>query len=344
MARYILVVIAIAGIAWAWHGLRVHQRRAEAMAGGLCDAEIAAGLSRRVPELHLKDARLDQAVQSLEKLSGSRVVVNERYKRQLRTVRMDFDGGTIEDALEQLVRRLGGTAGYDARDGTITIAPDRDLPQLARIYDVQDLVAFDPIAPNEMGRTHDPSLARADLIARIAWYINQCYWNHAGTMPGRSSWPKATIDLYSDRLVVVQTGHKHRQLARLLDALRHATGDGSASAANAFPPPSPAGYLSVGTTVRAYDVRDLVVPFYVEAELATDDEGSQSKAPQTRKALIVSIQRSWHERAGYFAHSFPGTRAVIAGRMIIEGWPEDHEKVAQLLRQLRAELAVSVSK
>lgn len=329
--RVIIILILAAAIVWLFPlGGRRSSRETQ-----LGREDVAAGLARRLPEIHLHHSSFKQAIALLQKASGANIVVGyEPSKRDNPSIDIDLAPGTLEEALDRLIDQRVDSLGYDAAKRKITITWEHSLPHVLRIYDLDDLAEF--------RRESDTAASAKDRLAdQIIWYVDlgNWYWypQPVSGPVSPSVAPLTCSEFRFGKWFVTQTRQRHRRIARLLAALRAATPEGVGSEDLGFAIPSPVGDFPDRGVLRVYDVRDLA-DAYASEEYAevTQMQPDERQSVPTRKSLLASIFGARHETVNT-ANEIAGTRCVIAGRLILDAPPEVHRKVVKLLRELRAE-------
>jgi hypothetical protein len=179
------------------------------------DAEVAAGLDRRVGAVRVRDVTLAEAVERLASAAGTRVVFEEGVLKSMGwspddTLEMDLDlddvplSAALAVVLDPLVIRPG-------EDGTVRVSP-RDHAggdHVIRAYDVGPLV-------DALTRGSDDGKAREEAILALT-YVTAAEngFEYDFELAGSAY-------MVGDVIVVVHAPAMHRRIERFLASLRAA--------------------------------------------------------------------------------------------------------------------------
>lgn len=215
---------------------------------GVAGAALAPDpLDSNVPDVHLKDVPLSEAVDTLARLTRTNIRVNWDQLaafgyRPGTAVELDLHDVTLLAALRVLFERDETpdrpTLAYDADGGVISIADAEKTPArlVVRVYDVRDLVSDEyfgrPPRPADGGVGVPAEDRVGNLAAAVRRYIGQPEpGGQSGGLFGSSgrAWPvpagsgalaNPNVRGWGGRLIVVDSMAAQREVQLLLMRLR----------------------------------------------------------------------------------------------------------------------------
>jgi hypothetical protein len=217
------------------------------------EAELA--LDRAVGEIDFENTPLEQAVATLQRDSGTPIVVDwadlepKGLKRTV-PVTLRARGIPLDEALDRILQPLNafpdGPITYSAETGKIVVGTAERVAsnRIVRMYDVRDLLG--PETP-----PNPPTTLPASAVPNLCWFgkgpppatvtgttptdherrlsslssllrseVDSESWDRPGNNAARGT---PSISTFGGRLVVTQTSPAHRQVRRVLRMLRDVT-------------------------------------------------------------------------------------------------------------------------
>lgn len=237
-----LLSLAVVAAVGGWLALhRPHDVQPQA----LDPIERAAGLDRRIAQLHLSGVSFQKAIDDICAKSGVRIVVSPKLAsmplRVLDSIRvapaqmglgmpvdLDFQDVTVANVLDVLIdqaqRQFAKPIGFTAvEDGTVVIAAEDELPRIVRAYDVRAVLK--KLAEASRGARGRVFLGNVDVGDPRQVSPEQQLLELVMANRHADFWIRPPV--YRDpawcaggKLVVLETRRRHREIERILQRLR----------------------------------------------------------------------------------------------------------------------------